>query len=227
MAGQDCLPALEAKRFRIIGTSRLLGSQPNDPEIRERYIIEKAKKAGATWADASENEDLPKSLEDDKGITVFMRDKDNNGQLYIASYMVKGMIKEALKALASQTSNASTSGTLTLKNAAGKVDNLLFPQEVKLLLFRRDGSPILAPDGIIQRPLRAMTAQGERTSLAASEYVDEWQTEVTLELINNNGSKTSSGLTWNHVILALNYGKYKGLGQWRNAGNGSFGVCEV
>jgi hypothetical protein len=196
-----------------------LGSQPCDPEIREKFLIEKARKAGSLDANVSENEDLPTNIEDDKQLTVFMRDNRNSGQLYISSYVIKGFMKEALKALSYQT--ASPSG-LPLKNPAGKIDNLVFINPNKLLLSRQSGDPVITPDGIFQRPLRAETMQGPRVSLSASEYLDDWSLDFEILLVSNNGTKASSGISWRHIEIALNYGRFKGLGQWRNAGNGSF-----
>lgn len=68
-----------------------------------------------------------------------------------------------------------------------------------------------------QRPLRAQTAQGERISLANSEVVPAGtQIEFTVECLNDDDIDL--------VKEWLDYGKYKGLGQWRNSGKGRFTV---
>ncbi len=70
-----------------------------------------------------------------------------------------------------------------------------------------------------QRPLRASTMQGERVSIAVSEEVQAtaW-CEFVVYLLDPSD--------WPTVQEWLDYGKYNGLGQWRNSGKGAF-VWEV
>ena len=69
--------------------------------------------------------------------------------------------------------------------------------------------------GSCQRPLRASTPQGERIALANSETIPAGATmEFDIKLLSDT-----------HVPLVtecLNYGKYRGTGQWRNSGKGRF-----
>ena len=68
-----------------------------------------------------------------------------------------------------------------------------------------------------------MTMQGPRVSVSASEIIRPgWEIEFTLTLIANEKTAKSVALAWNVVEEALNYGAYKGLGQWRNGQNGRF-----
>jgi hypothetical protein len=69
--------------------------------------------------------------------------------------------------------------------------------------------------GILERPLRAQTAQGERVALARSEMIGAGARIVfTLELLD---SKLEPAVReW------LDYGANRGLGQWRNGGYGTF-----
>lgn len=69
--------------------------------------------------------------------------------------------------------------------------------------------------GICERPLRAMGAQGERVALARSETVPAG-TQLTIEI-----KLIDPALRW-YVIEWLEYGKLRGLGQWRNSGKGRF-----
>lgn len=71
--------------------------------------------------------------------------------------------------------------------------------------------------GVLERPLRAATAQGERVTLARSDTVPAGSTLVFT--INVLGGSISEELLreW------LDYGENRGLGQWRNAGYGRFG----
>ena len=202
---------LTKRTFRLNGFTPVLGSQPADPDIRERYLMEKAREQGVE-VDPKENEYLPNSIEE-KGLTVFLRDPTTKGGLYIQGYVIKGMLKESLNTLKSQTGLAAPKG---------KIDSLIFVSPDKLV-FHRDGKPIMETSGVNSRPLRAETMQGPRVALAASEQIDApWTLELTLKLIDNQGSKRSEPLNWDIVETALNYGKLKGLGQWRNAAYGSF-----
>lgn len=66
-----------------------------------------------------------------------------------------------------------------------------------------------------QRPMRAQTAQGERVSLANSEQIPAGSTcEFEITCMDDAHEKA--------VIEWLDYGKLRGLGQWRNSGKGRF-----
>lgn len=66
-----------------------------------------------------------------------------------------------------------------------------------------------------QRPLRASTALGERIALANSEVCPEG-TSCEFEVLCMVDEDAAMLLEW------LEYGKYKGIGQWRNSGKGRF-----
>ena len=103
-----------------------------------------------------------------------------------------------------------------------KVDKFLFvaPRRIPL---RRNGAYITDEDDQLERPLRASTAKGERVALAASEMVeDPWSLAFEVTLLPNNATAKSRALTWDVVEMALDYGRYCGLGQWRNGGYGRF-----
>ena len=71
--------------------------------------------------------------------------------------------------------------------------------------------------GECQRPLRAQTAQGERVSIAHSETVPVGST-MEIEITCMDPAHEKLVLEW------LEYGKLRGLGQWRNSGKGRFCV---
>lgn len=65
----------------------------------------------------------------------------------------------------------------------------------------------------MERPLRVMTMQGPRTSLAKSEYLDIGSTTIfTIKILS------SQKITWKIIEKAFDYGKFIGLGQWRGSG---------
>lgn len=91
-----------------------------------------------------------------------------------------------------------------------KVDNTIFvePREIPLDLH---GMKISS----CQRPLRASTMQGERIALANSEVCPEGTT-CEFDVICMVDSDEEMLKEW------LEYGQYKGIGQWRNSGKDRF-----
>ena len=69
--------------------------------------------------------------------------------------------------------------------------------------------------GTCQRPLRASTAQGERIALANSETIPAGSS-IEFKVICLSDSYKKAVIEW------LDYGSFKGLGQWRNSGKGRF-----
>src|SRR3990167_8801474 len=141
---------------------------------------------------------LPEMLE--KGTTAFHK---LGGKPIYYDYMVKGFLKEA---------GSVFNGLRNVKNLRSKIDNLVFvlPRRIPLVL------PEKAEITFLERPLRAMTAQGPRTSLARSEMLPEGTAfECRLEVYAGPISEPL-------LRDLLSYGARKGLGQWRNGGYGRF-----
>lgn len=201
---------IEKKKITIELTSAMLGTVPKDPEVYASYIAMKAPIENAEEADA-EVETVEKIEE--KGWTGFHRDE--NG-IFIYNYMIRGFIKSAIEAM-------NENGAIK-KIAAYKkwIDKMLFINP-RRLYFSRDGKPIVDPEGVLERPLRAMTAQGPRVSLARSDVVNEGaRLTFEVELFKNN-----KGLDMDIVMSVFDYGRYVGIGQWRGSGGyGQFKVIE-
>ena len=144
----------------------------------------------------------------EKSSTIFMRDE--KGRPYLWDYQIKGFFKDACSML-----DRVLPATKKLKAYKKVIDGLIFVQPRKLTINTNGGGI-----GIIERPLRAQTAQGERISLARSEAVPA-------------GSKMRFSLMmldeelWDSVKSWLEYGSLRGLGQWRNSGMGRFTWSEV
>lgn len=197
----------ETRSYRLTGLTRILGSQPADPEVRSTYI---ASKAATAAKGEEENAMLPEDLQK-RNLTVFLRDR--LGIISICDYVIKGFLKEAATALKSQ---------IGLANGKSKIDNLILIEPAYLHIWR-DGEELDCADGDFERPLRAMTMQGPRVSVTASEYVDPaWQIVFDITLLENSGTKKSEALTFEMIESMLDYGYIKGLGQWRNGQNGRF-----
>jgi hypothetical protein len=171
----------------------ILGTAPLDKEIYSNYIL-----------DSLEHEDEVDTVRDEKGRTGFHRNEEGNPILY--DYMLKGFFKDACGML----SRVEGSQSKKVKAYKKIIDGLVF------VFPRRIPIQMAGPIRILERPLRAQTAQGERVALAASELIPEGSCiEFTLDVL---GESVSDELLheW------LNYGMYRGLGQWRNGSYGRF-----
>lgn len=199
---------IETRKYRLVGMSELLGSQPANPDVRTAYLAAKAPEKVKV---EEENEFLPET--DEKGLTVFLRDP-KTGALALMDYVVKGFFKEALKVCNND-----------VKQVASKVDNLLFVSP-RMLTLAKNGELLKEADEVLERPLRCMTMQGPRVTLVASECVyAPWELEIAVSIMPNSATKTSKALTFDAIEQGLAYGRFKGLGQWRNGGYGKF-ECE-
>ena len=192
-------------KVKLTFTEPILGTSPANEEVYRDFIGSKA-------PDAASVEDEVAALGADavaeKGMTVFPRMEDGTPFLY--DYQVKGFFKDTCGGL------RKVSGTKSSKIKAYKkeIDKLIFP-EPRRIPIRFDGAV-----GECQRPLRAQTAQGERISLAMSEEIPAGAT-VEFTVVCLADDHEAAVREW------LDYGKYSGIGQWRNSGKGRFSWEEV
>lgn len=178
-------------------TEPILGTAPLNKELYAEYIASRVNDTDVL----DEIDSVPDAIE--KGTTGFHRDSDGAPILY--DYVIKGFFKDAAGML------RRVEGTKSSKLTSYKkvVDGLVF--------VRPRTIPIVTGDevGILERPLRAQTAQGERVALARSEMIATGATiTFTLELLSDK--LEPSIREW------LDYGASRGLGQWRNGGYGTF-----
>lgn len=187
-------------KVKITFTEPILGTSPANEEIYREFIGSKAENAVTVEDEVAA---LGAEAVADKGMTVFPRLDDGTPFLY--DYQIKGFFKDTCGGL------RKVKGTKSEKIKAYKkeIDKLIFPEPRTIpLLF--DGEV-----GECQRPLRAQTAQGERVSLAISEEIPAGATcEFTVVCLCDDHEAA--------VREWLDYGKYSGIGQWRNSGRGRF-----
>ncbi|HSW63969.1 MAG TPA: hypothetical protein VLH56_11780 [Dissulfurispiraceae bacterium] len=192
----------------------LLGTLAGDPELAREFIASKAPNGGnGDEAEAIEN--LDESLV--KGSTVFPRTADDCPFLW--DYQVKGFFKEACRAMIDMevlTQAELKAARLTAYLYKKTIDNLIFvgPRRIPLML------PAGGIMGWCERPLRGETMRGERIALARSEEAPAGTT-IQFEVISMNKALLPYILRW------LEYGKLKGLGQWRNSGKGRFSFSVI
>lgn len=182
-------------RVTITFTETVLGAASLNKDVYSEYIASRV--TGVDVMD--EINSLPDAIE--KGTTGFHRTAD--GKPAIFNYVVKGFLKEAASSL------ARVSGTVKIPAFRKVIDGLVFVSP-RLIVIETD-----EPVGTLERPLRAQTAQGERVALANSETVAAGAT-ATFTLTLLDAKLEDAVRAW------LDYGEWKGMGQWRNAGHGTF-----
>lgn len=192
-------------KVRLTLTEEALGMMPANKELHETYIASKAP-------------DAPKIEEEiaavgvgevvEKTMTVFPKLED--GTPFFWDYQIRGMFKDSIGML--RRIKDKKCGKLTSYKKV--VDGLIFVNERKIPIH------LSGPMGDCQRPLRADTMQGPRVALAHSESVPAGSTlEFTINLLDDS----LEGV----IRECLDYGKLRGLGQWRNSGCGRFVWEEV
>lgn len=186
--------------IRITFTEAILGTSPANTEIYSDYIGSKAPDA-STLAD--EIEALGVDAVSEKGMTVFPRTVE--GKPFLYDYQIKGFFKDCCGGLRKVKSSESAK----IKAYKKEIDRLVFPQP-RQIPIKFSGEM-----GVCQRPLRAMTMQGERVSLACSEEIPAGAIcEFSVVLLSDDHEKALR--EW------LDYGALSGIGQWRNSGKGRF-----
>jgi len=191
---------MDTYKIKLTFTEEILGTITKDPEIYAQYIAGKA----ALTDDALAEELASVEKTEERGWTGFHKLPDGTPILY--DYVIKGFFKDACSMLR----RASGTGSSKLTSFKKVIDGMIFvaPRQIPLNI---NGGAM----GVNERPLRAETAQGPRIALARSDTCPAGTTlEFTVTVLGELPKSTL--LEW------LEYGALRGLGQWRNAGYGTF-----
>lgn len=193
-------------KVKITLIEEVLGSSPSNEELLATYLASKAPTDELT----SEEIDNIKAQNAEDRITIFPRQAD--GTPFIYDYQIKGMLKDSCKALAAAGKAGYPGGKACagLKAYKKLIDGLVFvsPREIP---YNMNGMRM----DYCERPLRASTPQGERVSIAKSETVPAGST-IEFEITCLDPKLEDM------VRECLDYGKLRGLGQWRNSGKGRY-----
>ena len=187
-------------KVRVTFMEEVLGTASNNPEIHSEFIASKAKDA---MSREEEVDAIGAESVIEKSMTVFPRNKDGNPIFF--DYQIKGFFKDSAGVM------RKVPGTKCSKVKAYKkeIDGLLFVYP-RMIEIQKSG-----PMGTCERPLRASTAQGERIALSNSETVPAGSSvEFTIECLTKD--------MYDLAVECLDYGKRRGIGQWRNSGKGRF-----
>ena len=191
---------MEIYHIKLTFLEPILGTVPKDPDIYKSYIADKA---------ALNDEELAEELAtveriEEKGWTGFHK---LNGLPVIYNYAIKGFFKDACSML-TRTKDSESGKVRAFKKI---IDGLVFIEPRQIYLVLPDNAKI----GVLERHLRAQTAQGERITLARSDTCPTGTTmEFTIKILGQVSEKLLR--EW------LDYGGFRGLGQWRNADYGKF-----
>lgn len=203
------MTGMNQQEYSIRTTEELLGSSPCDPSVYATYIASRKldenkqpDKAGT----ADELSTLPER--EVTGWSVFHEDERG---LFLFDYHVRGFLKEAARNI------TGSKGEKGISALVSKIDRFVFVSPRRLYL-RRNGKVIKQPEGIRERPLKAMTMQGPRVSLKRSDTIlPGAELTFTVSIL-----PLGKEITQEHVESWLQYGELCGLGEWRNASHGRF-----
>ena len=189
-------------KVRIHFFEDILGTASNNPDIHSEFIASKAPDA-KTMAEEIASVGTEEVIE--KSMTVFPRNSE--GQPFLYDYQIKGFFKDSCGVLRKVTGSKCSK----VKAYKKEIDGLLFvyPRAIEMHMPARKNL------GACERPLRAQTPMGERVALANSETAPEG-TYIDIEI------ECMTDAMYDLAIECLDYGKRRGIGQWRNSGKGRF-----
>jgi len=193
---------MKEMKVRITFIEPILGTQPADPELHTRFI---ASKAPDHQTMAEEVEAMGAEEVEERSKTIFPKMED--GTPFLWDYQIKGFFKDSCGMLRRVSSSKSKKLTAYKK----EIDGLIFVEPRRIPLWMPSDLDLTATD--CQRPLRASTPQGERVALAHSEEAPAGTyIEMTITCLKDDLMPL--------VVEWLNYGRLRGIGQWRNSGRG-------
>src|SRR5262249_758946 len=125
---------------------------------------------------------------------------------FLYDYAIKGFICESARTMKQFGA---------IKQLQDKCKRYVFVQPRKVRL------PAIAKEPL-ERPLRAMTAQGPRVTVTRSDVVTAGAV-IEFDLAVLEGGSITEGL----LREVFNYGQFMGLGQWRSGSYGRFELVSL
>ncbi len=176
----------------------MLGTVPKNKDVYKTFIASQAVDAGL----AEEEIATVQSLEE-KGWTGFHKDDEGH---FLYDYAVKGFLCESARTMKNYGA---------MKQLQDKFKRYVFVTPRRIRLPEPNKEPL-------ERPLRAMTAQGPRVALTRSDVIPAGTVlKFNVEIMDVVGIKLDL------LKATLDYGKYIGLGQWRTGSYGRFAVNQI
>jgi len=211
-------------RIRCTLTEEALGMQSPDPDKMQSFIdltnarLEKKKKQAVSDDKTREEIDALKlQIEEMKangrGYNVFPKDKD--GCPLFWDFQIKGMFKDAFKALLESDHPAFTKKECGFSKWSSDriVDQLIFPHPRRIRIQMPDGGEFGRCDRFL-RTTNPSTGQ-QQNAIASSETVPEGSiVEFEVEYLKKDLRP--------QILAAFDYGRLRGLAGWRNSGKGRY-----
>lgn len=213
-----------------------IGGTPNAKNLIKGWLGTKNIAANEAELDAIVNAtvaDLGGKVEEKASAmwTVFKR---NEQGIYIEGRQVKAMFKESANILRDMLMKAEGKGSKRVKgeersrftNLKARVAERLFVVEDQIY-FTRDTADqknwkLLESDGSEERPIHVMTAQGERTALKRTDFVNAG-TQIIFDVKHLNDGVVDKEM----IEVFLEHSCENGLGADRSQGYGKFKVISV
>ena len=200
-------------KVKLEFTEPVLGAAPKDKEIYTNFIASQAPDAETA---AEEIARLGVTEAVDKKTTGFLTDDDGNPA--IAEHVIKGFFCGTAKALRRIPGKKTESAKMAAYDQKIKSLIHIYPRYITLVPPEdADEDDILKT---IQRPLRRDSINGPSTALASSESMPAGTT-MTFEIMLMDKTHEDAVREW------LDYGRFRGFGEWRNAGYGRFEWVEL
>lgn len=193
-------------RAKLRFTDECLGTAAANPELHAEFIA-----SNAPDAPSRQEEIAAVGVEEyeQKQMTVFPRTE--GGDPFLWDYQIRGFFKDCCSALQRCKDYKGAKASCAIKAYKKIIDGCIFVEPRQIMIHMPKGAKV----GNLQRPLRAQTPQGERVALVRSETIPAGST-IEFEIILLSGQYEAAVMEW------LDYGRFKGIGQWRNAGKGRF-----
>lgn len=189
-------------------TTEVLGMAPMSETIYRDYIASKS-------PDATTIEEEVASIGVDevtkRDMTVFPKE---DGKPFFWDYQIRGFFKSACSFLRRCKGEKFSEASCKMTAFKKIIDGNVFVEPRKIMV------DVIGEIGNCQRPLRAQTPQGERVALTNSETIPAGS-RLTFTIILLSDSYEKAVREW------LDYGRFNGLGQWRNGGKGRFKVVSI
>jgi hypothetical protein len=217
----------ETMRVRLTFTEPTLATSPANAALASEFITSKAPEAEKAEEELAA---LPAEERIEKSTTVFPKDEKG---LFCWDYQLRGYFKEQI---ATMIELGEVHKDLTKWSYKKSVDKFLFIKERRAYYLGKDGKIRQEPDGVLERPIRVTTMQGERVGLSRSqkllegtrlEFTVEWlvptpKTKFDKKTGETKNVKTIAVIDEELLRKCLDYGIRSGLSQWRGGGYGRF-----
>jgi hypothetical protein len=201
-------------KIEMLFQEELLATKPDNLEIFKQFVESKKPKADVVFPTTPVRNDEIEAAEliEETGTSVFHK---HEGIVCIYDYQIKGFFKDACGSF--NRMDAEFRGGLDKLSAyKSKIDGCVFvyPRLIPLLL------PQGATIGTCERPMRSTGPQGERVALVSSESAPAGtKIQIEIEVMMKDLAR--------YIQVWLDYGKRRGLGQWRNSGKGRFSWAQL